>query len=250
MRKRLILLTNDYGVTALGLQVLFRTVKSLGEVWVVAPDREQSATSHSLTLHRPLRMNKIAEKVYSVDGTPTDAVMIAVHGLLKRKPYLVISGINHGPNLGDDVTYSGTVAAAIEGTILGIPSLAVSATKYEKKSLENAADFVRKLSKYVLEKKLPKDTFLNINFPNTKREFKEFEFTRLGKRIFRDVIVEKLDPRGKKYFWIAGEPTSWEQSKDTDFSVVERGKISITPLHLDSTNHKVLNDLKNWKLKI
>ena len=151
----IVLLTNDDGVNAKGLLVLKKELSKIGQLWVVAPDREQSATSHSLTLQHPLRINKIGERFYSVDGTPTDAVMLAVHAILKKKPDILISGINHGPNMGDDVSYSGTVAAAMEGTILNIPSIAVSNVNWEAKHFESAARFVRRLARFVLENGLP-----------------------------------------------------------------------------------------------
>jgi 5'-nucleotidase len=249
MEEKLIaLLTNDDGIEAKGLKALKKEISKIAKVWVVAPDREQSGTSHSLTMSRPLRMNKTAERAYAIDGTPTDAVMVAFHKVLKRKPHILISGINAGPNLGDDVTYSGTVAAAIEGTILGIPSIAVSLTDYGYDKFEYAARFVRKLASYVLKKGLPKDTFLNVNVPPNRKSRNKFKVTRLGRRIYRDVVVEKIDPRGKKYFWIAGQAIVSEGGKDSDFSAIEKGYISITPLHLDWTNYKTIEEMKRWKI--
>jgi len=245
------LLTNDDGVEARGLKALKKEISKIARVWVVAPDREQSGTSHSLTLSRPLRLNKVEEKVYSIDGTPTDAVMIAFHKVLRRKPDILISGINSGPNLGDDVTYSGTVAAAIEGTILGIPSMAVSLTDSTFEKFEYGAKFIRKLADYVLKKGLPADTFLNVNIPPYKSAeggLNKFKITRLGKRVYKDVIVEKIDPRGKKYFWIAGQAIVSEGGKDSDFSAIEKGYISITPLHLDWTNYKTIEEMKGWRI--
>ena len=161
-----ILVTNDDGIFADGLWALVKELTNIARVIVAAPDREQSATSHSLTLQRPLRINKISERFFSVDGTPTDAVMLAVHAILKRKPDILISGINHGPNMGDDVSYSGTVAAAMEGTILNIPSVAVSNVNWNAKHFSSAARFVRGLAKLVLKNGLPKYTFLNVNVPD------------------------------------------------------------------------------------
>jgi 5'-nucleotidase len=244
----LALLTNDDGIEAKGLKALIKEISKIAQVWVVAPDREQSATSHSLTLTRPLRLNKIADKIYSIDGTPTDAVMIAFHKVLKKKPDILISGINSGPNLGDDVTYSGTVAAAIEGTILGIPSIAVSITNTAFDKYEYAAKFVRKMATYVLKNGLPQDTFLNVNIPPHKKPLNKFKITRLGKRVYKDVVVEKIDPRGKKYFWIAGQAIVSEGGKDSDFLAIEKGYISITPLHLDWTNYKTIEEMKGWKI--
>ena len=244
----LALLTNDDGIEAKGLKALIKEISKIAQVLVVAPDREQSATSHSLTLTRPLRLNKIGEKIYSIDGTPTDAVMIAFHKVLKKKPDILISGINSGPNLGDDVTYSGTVAAAIEGTILGIPSIAVSITDYDFDKFDNPAKFVKKLAKYVLKNGLPADTFLNVNIPPHKRPLNKYKITRLGRRVYKDVVVEKIDPRGKNYFWIAGQAIVSEGGKDSDFLAIEKGYISITPLHLDWTNYKTIEEMKGWKI--
>jgi 5'-nucleotidase len=243
----IILLTNDDGIDAPGLKALQGGVDGLGEIWVVAPDREQSATAHSLTLDRPLRLNKIEKRVFSVNGTPTDAVMLAVHGILKRKPHLLLSGINRGPNLGDDVTYSGTVAAAFEGTLLGIPSIAISLADWNATNFNPAAKFVRRLARFVLKNGLPEETFLNVNIPPGSKEFKRYEITKMGKRIYRDVIIEKTDPRGKKYFWIAGEASS-KKNKDTDFYAIARKVISITPLHLDLTNYKTIEEMRKWKI--
>jgi len=244
----LVLLTNDDGVAAKGLLALKREVSKIGQVWVVAPDREQSATSHSLTLQHPLRINKIGERFYSVDGTPTDAVMLAVHAILKRRPDILISGINHGPNMGDDVSYSGTVAAAMEGTILNIPSIAVSNVNWDAEHFESAARFVRKLAKFVLENGLPKYTFLNVNVPDSKQPVTEYRITRLGKRVYSDVVIEKIDPRGRNYYWIGEQTPIWERKgDDTDFAAIKKGYISITPLHLDITDYNAMEKMKHWK---
>ena len=244
----LALLTNDDGINAKGLLALKREISKIGEVWVVAPDREQSATSHSLTLRYPLRVNKIADKFFSLDGTPTDAVMLAVYSIMKKKPDIVISGINHGPNLGDDVSYSGTVAAAMEGTILNIPSIAVSVAKWEATYFDSAARFVRKLALFVLKNGLPRDTYLNVNIPDRKETIKRYKITHLGKRLYNDVVIEKMDPRSKKYFWIGEQSPTWEKEKDSDFSAVRRGYVSITPLHLDMTDYQTIEQIKKWKI--
>lgn len=244
----LALLTNDDGINAKGLLTLKREISKIGKVWVVAPDREQSATSHSLTLHYPLRVNKIADKFFSIDGTPTDAVMLAVYGILKKRPDIVISGINHGPNLGDDVSYSGTVAAAMEGTILNIPSIAVSVASWKAKYFDSAARFTRKLASFVLKNGLPKETYLNVNIPDRKETIKRYKITHLGKRVYNDVMIEKLDPRGKKYFWIGEQSPIWEKEKDSDFSAIKKGYVSITPLHLDMTAYKTIEQIKKWRV--
>lgn len=244
----LALLTNDDGINAKGLLTLRREISKISEVWVVAPDREQSATSHSLTLQYPLRINKIADKFFSIDGTPTDAVMLAVYGILKKRPDLVISGINHGPNLGDDVSYSGTVAAAMEGTILNIPSIAISIANWKPKHFDSAASFVRKLALFVLKNGLPKDTYLNVNIPDRKETIKRYKITHLGKRLYNAVVIEKMDRRGKKYLWIGEQSPTWQRERDSDFSAIKRGYVSITPLHIDLTNHKAIEQIKKWKI--
>ena len=244
----IVLLTNDDGVNAKGLLALKKELSRIGQVWVVAPDREQSATSHSLTLQHPLRINKIGERFYSVDGTPTDAVMLAVHAILKRRPDILISGINHGPNMGDDVSYSGTVAAAMEGTILNIPSIAVSNVNWDARHFESAARFVRKLAKFVLENGLPQYTFLNVNVPDRRQAAKGYKITRLGKRVYSDVVIEKIDPRGRNYYWIGEQTPIWEKkADDTDFAAIKEGYISITPLHLDTTDYRAMEKIKGWK---
>ena len=242
------LLTNDDGIHAEGLLTLKKEISKIGDVWVVAPDREQSATSHSLTLDYPIPIKRIGERSYSVGGTPTDAVMLAVRAILKRKPEILISGINHGPNLGDDVSYSGTVAAALEGTILNIPSIAVSNVNWNAKHFVSAAKFVKKLTLFVLKNGLPKDTFLNVNVPDKEHTIKEYKITRLGKRVYNDVVIEKIDQRGKDYFWIGEQTSIWEKEDDTDFAAIQKGYISITPLHLDMTDYKVMEQIKRWKI--
>lgn len=245
----LVLLTNDDGVNAKGLLTLKNELSKTFQVWVVAPDREQSATSHSLTLQYPLRINKIADRFFSVDGTPTDAVMLAVHAILKRRPDIIISGINHGPNMGDDVSYSGTVAAAMEGTILNIPSIAVSNINWNAKHFGSAARFVKGMAKLVLKNGLPKYTFLNVNVPDKKGAITKFKVTRLGKRVYSDVVIEKIDPRGKNYYWIGEQTPIWEKKgDDTDFAAIRKGYVSITPLQLDTTDYRAMDRIKKWKM--
>jgi len=249
--RKLFLLTNDDGHFAPGLKALRKEISKLGDVVVVAPDREQSASSHSLTLQRPLRINHYGNNQYSVDGTPTDCVMIAVHALLKkRKPDFVISGVNHGPNMGDDVTYSGTVAAAIEGSILGIPSIAVSLADWVAQDCVPAARATRKIVRQFMDWPFPAFTLLNINMPYLDREpFKGARITKLGKRVYGDIIVEKTDPRGKHYYWIGGEP-EWFEMDGSDYSAVNAGYISITPLAVDMTSHSAYARFSDLKIKI
>src|SRR5690242_7792248 len=189
----------------------------MGEVVVVAPDRERSAVSHSLTLHRPLRVEHLGDARYAVDGTPTDCVNLAVNGILKRRPALVASGINKGANLGDDVTYSGTVSAAMEGTLLGIPSLAISLIGQPPFQFAQAATFAQRSATWVMERGLPSGTLLNANVPENGRARRGFALTRMGRRRYGDAIVEKVDPRGKKYYWIGGEELQFVEEEGTDF---------------------------------
>lgn len=234
-----ILITNDDGVYSEGIKLLARALAEIAEVIVVAPDREQSASGHSLTLHRPLRIRKMEENWYAVDGTPTDCVNLAVMWLLKdHPPDLVASGINFGLNLGDDVTYSGTVSATFESSLLGIPSIAFSQEVGEHFSFKPAARFAGSLVETVLERKdLPGDLLLNVNVP--VGEPQGLRFTRLGHRVYKQSVVEKLDPRGRKYYWIAGTP-EWREAEGTDHDAISRGLISVTPLHLDLTDYRSL----------
>lgn len=233
-----ILITNDDGVFSEGLKLLAEALGEIADVTVVAPDREQSATGHSLTLHRPLRMQQLQENFFSVDGTPTDCVNLAVLWLMKDSPPdLVVSGINFGCNMGDDVTYSGTVSATFEGTLLGIPSVAFSQEVGEEFSFERAARFAQRFTAILLQETLPDDLLLNVNIPaETPRGV---ELTRLGKRKYEQVVIEKEDPRGRRYFWIAGTP-EWQQEEGTDHAALSAGLVSVTPLHLDLTDYRGL----------
>jgi 5'-nucleotidase len=231
-----ILVTNDDGVFSEGIKLLADALSEVAQVTVVAPDREQSATGHSLTLHRPLRLQKLEADRWAVDGTPTDCVNLGVLHLLKEdRPALVVSGINFGSNLGDDVTYSGTVSATFEGTLLGIPSVAFSQEIGEHFSFEPGARFARKLVGELLARDLPPDLLLNVNFPAAP--ILGARFTRLGRRNYQQSVVEKLDPRGRRYYWIAGAPI-WEPGEGTDFEAVSQGFVAVTPLHLDLTDYR------------
>ena len=247
--KKTILVSNDDGIHSEGIKALARALKRVGEVFIVAPDRERSAASHSLTLHRPLRVEKIGPNAYAINGTPTDCINLAVNGILKKRPDLVVSGINKGGNLGDDVTYSGTVSAAMEGTLLGIPSFAISLVSISRENFDfkNAARFAARLARFILKNRLPKDTLLNINVPDVD-EIKGYRITKQGKRLYGDAIVEKVDPRGKKYYWIGGDILKWEGGEDTDFKAITSNFISITPVHLDMTNYASFKELHKWKL--
>ena len=245
--KKIILISNDDGIHSEGIKAIARTLKRVGDVIVVAPDREHSAVSHSLTLHRPLRVERHGPNAYAVDGTPTDCINIAVNGILKKRPDLVVSGINKGGNLGDDVTYSGTVSAAMEGTLLGIPSFAISLVSRDNFDFKSAAGFAARLARFILRNKLPKDTLLNVNVPEGS-DIKGYRITRQGKRVYGDAVIEKIDPRGKKYYWIGGDILRCEGGKDSDFAAIDSKFISVTPVHLDLTNYASLEELKNWKL--
>jgi 5'-nucleotidase len=228
-----ILVTNDDGIFSEGIKLLASALSEMAEVWVVAPDREQSAMGHALTLSRPLRLQRVEERRYAVDGTPTDCVNLGVLYLLKdNPPDLVCSGINFGLNLGDDVTYSGTVSATFEGTLLGIPSVAFSQEVAEGFSFEPAARFAGRMVKMLLGQELPADLLLNVNVP--AGEIRGISFTKLGRRVYKQQVIEKLDPRGRKYYWIAGVP-QWHAAEGTDYGAVSQGRISVTPLHLDLT---------------
>ncbi len=240
---------NDDGIRSEGLLALADALRELGAVYVVAPDRERSAVSHALTLAHPLRIEKMGNRLYSVDGTPTDCVNLAVNGILRgKKISLVASGINKGANLGDDITYSGTVSAAMEGTLLGIPSIAVSLVSRNHFRFEGPAKFALRVARNVLRKGLPKDTLLNINLPDIPlEEVREVRVTRQGKRIYGDSIVAKRDPRGRRYYWIGGDNLERQDIPGSDLEAIEENCISVTPIHMDLTNYGSMRALRGWK---
>ncbi|HJV64908.1 MAG TPA: 5'/3'-nucleotidase SurE [Geomonas sp.] len=247
-----ILLTNDDGVHAPGLAALIRRVCEVAQVVTVAPDREQSAVSHALTLHHPLRAARIDDNLFSVEGTPTDCVNLGIHSLLTFRPDLVISGINRGANLCDDVTYSGTVAAAMEATLMGIPAIAVSLVTRNGagENYDAAAAWAARLATLVFEKGLPPDTFLNVNVPDLPEErLLPPLITCQGKRSYEGTIVDKVDPRGRSYYWIGTADQSFKDIPGSDYDAVSRGHISITPLHIDLTNHASIELLKGWQIR-
>jgi len=244
-----ILVTNDDGILAPALQALKAQLSPLGRVVIVAPDRDQSATSHSLTLHRPFRIQRHDTDVYSVDGTPTDCVVCAWYGLLDMKPDLVISGINHGPNMGEDVFYSGTVAAAIEGAMQGALAVSVSLVTRQLTDFLEPAAFVGRLARQVMERGLPRRRLLNVNIPfRPWTEVRGVAITRLGSRVYRDTLVRKVDPRGRDYYWIGGEDPVWDPSPGSDFNAVHEGWISVTPLKLDLTDEPAVDTVGAWNL--
>lgn len=246
-----ILVTNDDGIHAPGIKSLADALRKVGEVVVVAPDRERSAVGHSLTLHHPLRALQIGPDIFAVDGTPTDCVNLGIHNLLSFKPDIVVSGINRGANLGDDVTYSGTVAAAMEATLMGIPAFAVSLVAQGMGThYDSAANFAVKLACRIHEQGLPGDTFLNVNVPDLPYDsLLSSCITSQGRRSYQGSIVDKLDPRGHKYYWIGSTELSFLDLEGTDFHAVSRGHVSITPLHLDLTNYASFQALRGWDLE-
>lgn len=247
----IILISNDDGIHSPGLKALYNSLAGLGEVYVIAPDRNRSAASHSVTLYSPLRVTEIGDQWYMADGTPSDCINLGVNGILRdKKPDLIAVGINEGGNLGDDITYSGTVMAAIEGVLLGIPSIAVSLVSRNNFRFDVAASISQKLCQYVLGKGLPPNTILNVNVPNMAREdMKGISITRQGKRIYSGAVIEKIDPRGQKYYWLGGGENGWYGEKGTDIHAINKGKISITPLHIDLTNYSAYKDLLDWKIE-
>ncbi len=238
----MILVTNDDGVHAPGLAALAGAMEALGEVWVVAPEREQSACGHALTLHRPLRPHQWGERRFAVNGTPSDCVNLGVLGFLPERPVLVASGVNHGSNLGDDVTYSGTVSAAMEGTLLGVPSIAVSLV--DGGDFAVAARVARLVAMRVLVEGLAPQTLLNVNVPGEAP--RGIRFTRLGQRVYGGKVVEQNDPRGRAHYWLGGGPPQWEALDGTDMGAVHEGFVAVTPLHMDLTNHRALALMADW----
>jgi len=246
--KNTLLLTNDDGFFAPGIQALKKAVDAKWDSIVVAPESEQSAASHALTLNRPLRVKRIDECSFAVDGTPADCIMLSLKGMLDVKPDMVISGINSGANLGEDVIYSGTVAGATEAVILGVPGIAVSFVDPENTDLEQGAAIAVKIAAAVLKNTLPEGIVLNVNIPGGWNGNGRYEITTLGSRLYREVIIEKVDPRGKPYYWIGGQVDKWQGDDNCDFAAIDRGNVSITPLHLDMTSRRSLKEIASWNI--
>jgi 5'-nucleotidase len=244
------LVTNDDGIHAPGIGALAAALAELGDISVVAPDRERSAAGHSLTLHSPLRVFEMRPGWYAVDGTPTDCVNMGIHSLLPERPDLVVSGINHGPNLGDDITYSGTVAAAMEANLMGIPAIAVSLATYDRHGhFDDAAWIATRVARRVAEQGLPADTFLNVNIPDCPADqMGPIMVTRQGTRSFIGTVIDKTDPRGRKYYWIGSEEPNFNDEPGTDFHAINRRQVSVTPLHLDLTNYESMKILSEWRM--
>ena len=242
-----ILVSNDDGVDAPGIKILAEKLWDIANVVVVAPNTDQSGASHSLTLSRPLRAAQLSNGFYSVNGTPSDCVHLAITGFLEQEPQMVISGINSGPNLGDDVLYSGTVAAAMEGRFMGFPSIAISSLSWESTYYATAAQVAVDLVKQLQAFPLPPDTILNVNVPALPYEqLRGWRITRLGQRHKAEAVIRQYDPRGREVYWIGLPGPEHNDGDDTDFNAVNNGYVSITPLHADLTHHSALANLRLW----
>ncbi|MCK5889471.1 MAG: 5'/3'-nucleotidase SurE [Methylococcales bacterium] len=242
-----ILISNDDGYLATGLHTLVESLKRYATVSVVAPDKNRSAASNSLTLDMPLRANTSENGFIRVDGTPTDCVHLAITGLLKNEPDMVFAGINHGANLGDDVLYSGTVAAATEGRFLGLPAVAISLTSSDPKHFETAAHVASYLFHNIIKKPLPQDTLLNVNVPDIPiAELQGYQSTRLGQRHKAEPVIKSSDPRGKDIYWVGPPGAEQDAGAGTDFFAIKNNYVSITPLQLDLTRYERMDEIKQW----
>lgn len=253
-RRLHILVSNDDGIDAPGIYALVQQLKKIGRVTVVAPDKQQSAVGHAITMNYPLRVKEFFKNGsffgYAVEGTPADAVKLAVRALLTTKPDILVSGINHGSNTAISIIYSGTVSAATEGTILGIPSLAFSLTTYGAADFSVAAVFARKLTKLVAERGLPQGTLLNVNIPPLKaKEILGVRVTRQGKAVWDDRFEVRRDPGNKEYYWLTGSLEEVEKELDVDQWAVKNRYISVTPIQYDLTDYTTLDVMKRWKLE-
>ena len=246
-----ILVSNDDGIIAPGIGLLAEVCQSVGRVTVVAPDREQSGTSHSLTMHRPIRAARRPDGAYQVDGTPTDCVLLALGGLLPDRPSFVFSGVNHGPNMGEDVLYSGTVAAAMEGVTLGVPGVAISFTGQSPETLATYKDILTGLVKRIVAvRDFPPEAILNINLPDRPAsEVKGLRITQLGSRFFSESLTRMKDPWGREIFWIGGGTVTWTGGEQSDHRAVAEGYVSLTPLHMDLTNYDLIETVHGWALE-
>ena len=247
---RRILISNDDGFDARGIQVLERALRPLGDIFVVAPDSEQSASSHSLTVRRPIRVKQVDERHYRVGGTPTDCVVLALQVILDRPPDLVVGGINHGPNMGEDVTYSGTVAVAFEGTILGVPSIAFSSLQRDVADEAAIGDIARRVTTFALEHGIPKHNLLNVNIPDPRvAKIKGLRITKLGSRHYENFIEPGRGPLQEEYT-IGGQAPVWREDDGSDIAAVRAGYVSLTPLHLDLTDYRAVVDMEHWGFEL
>ena len=246
-----ILLSNDDGYLAEGLVALANALRKYAEITVVAPDRNRSAASNSLTLEMPLRAHSTDNGFIKVDGTPTDCVHLAITGLLDKEPDMVFAGINHGSNLGDDVLYSGTVAAATEGRFLGLPAIAISLVGSNPTHFETAAEVAANLLKQIINQPLPKDIILNVNVPDVPiADLKGYQATRLGQRHKSEAVIKSADPRGRVIYWVGPPGTEQDAGEGTDFYAVSNGYVSVTPLQIDLTDYESINALNAWLPKV
>jgi 5'-nucleotidase len=250
-RRLRILVSNDDGIDAPGIEAAVRELKKLGDVDVVAPDKQRSAVGHAITMNYPLRATKFYKNGvffgHAIEGTPADSVKLAISSLLKEKPDLLVSGINHGSNTAISIIYSGTVSAATEGTVLGIPSIAVSLTTFGEPDFRFAAQFTRTLAEFVIKKGLPHGTLLNVNIPAVKKkEVRGVVITRQGKTRWDDTFEVRRDPNNKEYYWLTGDLSVMDHSEDTDEIAIRNRFISITPIHYDLTDYETLAKIRKW----
>ncbi|HLN65201.1 MAG TPA: 5'/3'-nucleotidase SurE [Symbiobacteriaceae bacterium] len=254
----LILLTNDDGIYAPGINAIREELERRGghEVWAVAPDRERSASGHAITMYRPLfplkaKIPGAQSPCFSVTGTPADSAKLAIEAILPRRPDLVISGVNRGANLGTDLFYSGTVAAALEGPILGIPAIASSLDGFTYPDYSVAAHFTAELAMKVLAEGVPPGTLLNVNIPaRTRAEIQGVRITSMGRRLYKDQWDKRVDPRGRTYYWLAGELMELDNDPQSDVTAVEQGFVSVTPIQLDLTRYDQMERLSGWNLTL
>jgi 5'-nucleotidase len=246
-----ILVTNDDGYDARGIRLLWKSLEGLGEVFVVAPANEQSASSHSLTVRQRIASRKVRERHYKVTGTPTDSVLLGIRGILKREPDLIVSGINHGPNMGEDVTYSGTVAAAIEGTLLGIPSVAISSIQRAVSSEPIIGRVARVVVETAMRLGLPKGCLVNVNIPDPDiSPIRGIITTKLGSRAYDNILTVEEGGEGETFFTVGGEDPVWQDDHGTDIDAVRHGYVSVTPLHLDLTYYKAIVEMEQWRFDL
>lgn len=250
-----ILVTNDDGIGSEGLMALKRSLSSIGEVVVIAPNHNWSAAGHTKTMHKPLRVSKVTlpdgDTGYSSDGTPSDCVALGMLGIAGKRPELVVSGINKGANLGGDITYSGTVAAAMESVVSNVPAIAISLASYVEWQFEAAAAFAATLASQIQEQGMPPTVLLNVNVPSVERsEIRGVVVTRLGTRIYQDKLIERQDPFGRNYYWIGGDEPTGNAEEGTDIWALANGYISVTPIHMDLTNYAIMDKLKSWNLHL
>ena len=245
----IILISNDDGIDSQGLTCLESALQDTAEIWTVAPDGPQSASGRALTLHKPIRIDELSTRRYMVGGTPTDCVNIAINHLLPVKPDLVVSGINRGANLCDDITYSGTVAAAFEASILKIPAIAVSLSGKDNYIFGPAAEFAVRVAEFVLRNNLPPGVFLNINIPDTRGEkISAYKITHQGKSMYSGIITKRVDPRGRNYYWIGGDGSGHKKIAGSDSDAISNKCASITPVKTDLTDYSTIDTLKSWEL--